>query len=189
MWCLPLLWASTSTTRSFVAACATGWGSPYTVLHTLVPSVGESLTHLEIIRLGVEETETVSPAIMLSGMCSSVWLGPRLWLPLKRLLAWCLAPAPDQQTSFTLPGVGVAPQPRPGCTHHFTAPAADRDRGSFHPRARPRCGSPSETIQSPFRLSFSRGGFYSPSSRDIGRPHQRHHPYDSLDRQGLGPEN
>ena len=97
--------------RSYLCYLLGPWGSPYTVLHTLVLSVGESLTHLEIIRLGVEKTETVSPAIMLSGMCSSVWLGLRLWLPLKRLLAWCLARAPDQQTSFSLPGVGVAPQP------------------------------------------------------------------------------
>ena len=128
------------------------------------------------MRTHVEETETVSPAIMLSGMCSSVRLGQRLWLPLKRLLVWCLAPAPDQQTSFSLPGVGVAPQPWMFTSFH--APAADRDRGSFHLRARPRCGRPSETVQSPFRLSFSRGGFYSPSSGDIERPRQRHHPND-----------
>ena len=102
-WCLPLLWASTSMTRSFVAACATGWGSPYTVLHTLVLSAGELLTHLEIIRLGVEEMETVCSAIMLSGMCSSVRLGPRLWLPLKTLLAWCLHGSSSRPADILLP--------------------------------------------------------------------------------------
>ena len=67
MWFLHLPWIFTSTIKSFVAACATGWGSLSTDPCTPALNVEESLTWLETTRLDVGEMETELPATMWEG--------------------------------------------------------------------------------------------------------------------------
>ena len=93
-------------------SCLRYWlGSLSTVPRTPALNAEESLTLSETTKLDVGEMEAELPATMRSEMFSSVLPNPQLWLPSKRLPAWCLAPAPDRQTSSFLLGAMAAQQP------------------------------------------------------------------------------